>query len=335
MVRTAMGADGLETRYELLNIATDDAKAVVRRLDFHLRRLHPDAQLLELAKVRGWGQLEQALLSTVADLDEDLSLCVCPGPLSEVALSLALGGRPLCFVPSLSALRSLRWRRQLRFPTLEVRPGQWCEFVTWFEKERPEEVAALRASVSKGSDLARRLGLSHSAALGVDATAERLLADLAKCDLLRIACHGRIVEHAESVDLVVAADGYLAPSNLTSILNSDVHVLGWRQLADLTSAPAVVISSACDSGLNVKNEARERLGLERPLFFAGMIIYVAPLWPVPIRTIQQVVSELMEAWLQAPSLSLAVHLSRLRRRHLAAGVPHLASRALAVFGDGL
>jgi CHAT domain-containing protein len=218
---------------------------------------------------------------------------------------------------------------------LQFRPQRWFDFVTWFDKERPPEANALASSVTQGAHLAERHGLSHDAASGVDATAERLLSGLGTSDLARVACHGRIVPHAEAVDLIVAASGYLPPDDLTALRASDAHVFSWRKLASVSTTPTVVISSACDSGLNVKNEGGERLGLERPLFVAGTLIYIAPLWPVPTCTIQQVVNELIEQWLEAPQTSLAVHLAELRQRHLAAGTPHLAARALAVFGDAL
>jgi hypothetical protein len=138
------------------------------------------------------------------------------------------------------------------------------------------------------------------------------------------------------VDLLVAANGYLPPADLTELIQKDrdPHVVGWQRLADLKQSAAVVFSSACDSGLTVLNPGGERLGLERPLFTAGSVIYVAPLWPVPTIQMQYLQAELLDGWLSSPNFAIGRHVASLRAAALQRGMGPLAARALGVFGDG-
>ena len=115
------------------------------------------------------------------------------------------------------------------------------------------------------------------------------------------------------------------PAAATALESSDAkgHVLGWRQLADLHDASPIVMSSACDSGAAVLHAGGERLGLERPLFAAGTIAFVAPQWPVPATSIQRVMLTILETYLAEPTRSLAAILTESRNQAIAAGLPRL------------
>jgi CHAT domain-containing protein len=64
--------------------------------------------------------------------------------------------------------------------------------------------------------------------VGTNATSDNLLSGLAKADLAYIACHGRILPEANSIDLIVAAAGRLPPNDLAQLLTDRraPHVLG-------------------------------------------------------------------------------------------------------------
>src|SRR5262249_30933565 len=187
----------------------------------------------------------------------------------ETALSLARTKHVMCFIPSLGALIALRERR-LSLPSgFGWRPKHLFDFAVWFDRELPAEARALSRVVQDGEGIANAHGLAYEAASAEGATGTRLLEGFAIADVARIACHGRVLPHAEAVDLLVAANGHLPPADLTEIIDADPHILSWQKLAALPKAPVIVFSSACDSGLTVVNTGGERLGLERPLFVAG------------------------------------------------------------------
>ncbi|WP_161978088.1 tetratricopeptide repeat protein [Paraburkholderia kururiensis] len=336
---TRPGEDGaLNT--ELRELAVDAKKAhrIGGRLAYALRRAAPDDSDLDLSHVVGWLDLRDRLRSLVVDLPESLPLCIVPGPLGSTMPTLALGGmRALCFVPSIGALLAMRARRRTLSGGLCWRPQSMFAFAVWFDRERATEAASLSAMTDQGATLAAERGLSYSSAVGREGTGERLLTGLAEAELTCIACHGRILPDAEAIDLIVAGEGRLPPADLTHILahRNAPHILGWQRLATLPSASTVVMSTACNSGLAVLHVGGERLGLERPLFSAGTLAYIAPQWPVPTVPIQEVATALLTRWLSSETLSLVDCVAAQRVASLGVGIPSLAAEAFAVFGDGL
>jgi hypothetical protein len=315
-----------------------EVEAIATRLNFALRRASPRASTLELDFVIGWPDLRKQLQDILADLNGEIPLCIVPGPLGSVIPTLALGKTyVLCFVPSVGALLAMRARRLTLPGGLAWRPRSLFEFATWFEAERAEEAAALAAMAERGAAIGAKHLLAYSSAAGTAASADRLLFGLRDADLASIACHGRILPDAEAVDLIVAADDRLPPNDLTQLLGDRRarHVLGWRELSSISSASAIVLSSACNSGLAILHPGGERLGLARPLFLAGTLAYVAPQWPVPTVAMQDIATALLDSWLSRPDQSLAKSVLLQRGAAVAAGQPALAAEAFALFGDGL
>jgi hypothetical protein len=64
-------------------------------------------------------------------------------------------------------------------------------------------------------------------------------------------------------------------------------------------------------------------------------VFIAPLWPVPTRIVQQEVTILLDKMMGQTATSLVEHVFELRAESARAGVVPLAREALAVFGDGL
>ncbi len=337
LLRSWLDRDGqLDGDVLHLGIAERDAGKIVSRLAFALTVTPPGARALNLQQVRGWPQLADGIRAGLAGLPDGLPLAIASGPLQEAAFSLAIAGaRPLCFVPSLGALAALRERR--RQAVLPTGRRTLFTFATWFAQERADSVRALAEVAAIGARLADSKRLTGVHASGVDATGKRLLDGLAQADVAWLACHGHISRDAESVDLYVAAQGSLPPADLSLINKNlrDAHIVNWQALAALEHAPPLVLSSACDSGLTHTNAGGERLGLERPLFCAGTLAFVAPMWPVPTCDIQPRVAGLLEQYLSAPHAALVHDAWRARQDSLTADVPRLAAEALAVFGDAL
>lgn len=325
----------INTEIKRLGIDVGAVRSINSSLRFVIRSSDPLADKLDLRRVQHWDKFASLLNSCINDVPIEQSLLIVAGPVGETSVTLALGHRPLSFIPSISGLIAMRIQRLNRFSGLFWSLRRLFDFTVWFDNELLDEANALANLIHQGSVLANLHNIEHEAVSGKNATEERLISGLKCADIARIACHGRFVQDAEAIDLLVAANGFLPPSNLMEINSSDLHVVSWQKLADLESAPVVVFSSACDSGVAVINTVGERFGLERQLFKAGTLIYVAPLWPVPTVAIQGLVARLIDSWLDDQTRPLAVHLAELRLKTTGEGIPQLAAKALAIFGDGI
>jgi tetratricopeptide (TPR) repeat protein len=330
--------DLLVTELYKLGIGASDVRRTASRLASALRRVDTNAPDLDFNRVADWQNMQAVLQSLASQLPADLPLCIVPGPLGSTIPTLALGSmRALCFVPSVGALLAMRARRHQLKGGLRFRPRSMFGFAVWFESERAEAVEALSSTIEKTARMAREMGLSHASAQSVEGTGERLLQGLATAELALIACHGRILPDEEAIDLIVSAEGRLPPGDLTSILSdrSAPHVLEWQRLTKLSKASAVVVSTACNSGLAVLHAGGERLGLERPLFGADTVAYIAPQWPVPTVPVQDMAVGLLRRWLSSPDESLVRSVAAQRRASRDAGVTPLAFESFAAFGDCL
>jgi tetratricopeptide (TPR) repeat protein len=338
LISSSAQSDSLQSVLRILEIDADEVDATLRRLDFHLRHISPTARSLSLDDVRGWSEFVEAFRASTSELTSDMPLCIVPGPLSSLPFSLVFGSeRPACFAPSLGLLLALRERRRCLPGGLAWRPQNMFDFAVWRMGDKPAVAQALRMAASQGMIAARNHGLFHNAKIGTEADGPALLAGLSRADLTRLACHGRILPNQDAVDILVAADGLLPPAAAAALESSGTkaHVLGWQRLADLESASPIVIASACDSGAAILHAGGERLGLERPLFGAGTIAFVAPQWPVPAVATQRFFSIFLDQYLDDPTRPLATILVDTKKRAIAAGLPPLAVEAPAVFGDGL
>jgi tetratricopeptide (TPR) repeat protein len=322
---TTFPLDGerLQSHLHILEFDLEEVDAILRRLDFHLRHAPSTVRSLNLGHVRGWPELAEALNAIVDDIPSKLPFCIVSGPLSTLPFSLVFGStRPVCFAPSLGSILALRERRRRIPGGLAWRPRCAFEFAVSRVGDKTNVAQALQSAVSQGEAVARKYGLAFDAKIGVEADGPALLEGLSRADLTRIACHGRILPNEDAVDLLVAAHGLLPPAAAAALESSqgEGHVLGWRQLADLPRASPVVISSACDSGAAVLHAGGERLGLERPLFAAGSIGFVAPQWPVPASSIQGLMLTIFDAYMAEPSRPLAAVLMDSRNHAIAAGL---------------
>ncbi|HEY1147680.1 MAG TPA: CHAT domain-containing protein [Pseudoduganella sp.] len=333
-VRSWLTEEGdIESSMLRLAISYDALAQFANRMSFALLRANPSAAELAMHQVRGWDEATGALRAVTDGMPEQLPLVIAAGPLREPLIALALGmERPLCFVPSISALVSMRTRH-----AEPPAPRSMFAFAAWFDREREEEAQALARGAQQASAIAERLGLVANSVTGVAATGEALLDGLAAADVAWIACHGRLRPGADGVQLYVAANGSLPPADAMSIREGlrDPHILRWAGLAGMSTASRTVFSSACDSGLAITNPGGERLGLERPLFAAGTSVFVAPMWPVPTAASQRVLAAVLDAWLKEPELPLVQHVWRARKAGAAAGEPALACAAFVPFGDAL
>jgi tetratricopeptide (TPR) repeat protein len=325
---------------QLIELDWASVAATIRRLIFRLRNISANASQLdsELGSVKGWPELKSFLASILQQFDPSLPICISPGPIPTAAYTLAAGaGQSVCFVPSVAALIALRARRRASEDGVNWRPRSMFDVAVWRFGDRPNVIDALRSAIDVGATLAQQHGLRYSGCIGENADAKALKHGFANADLARIACHGRLLEEEEAIDLLVASEGLLPPADCVALAShlSKGHVLSWRDLESCEKVPRIVISSACDSGGVIHHQGGERLGLERPLLAAGTICFIAPQWPVPAGPIQSISSTLVETYLSNSNLSLAETLQTTKRQAQIEAFPALASQAFAIFGDGL
>lgn len=337
LIRAGNRPDSVDYEIRPLPLSAADAEGLVRRLAFHLGRIPPSGDL-GLDEVRGWTDFAATLRACLPPTGGNAQLVVAPGPLNPIAFSLAVAPETaLSFTPGLEALLALRRRREALPGGIAWRPKSLFDFAVWRRGEKPAVAAGLALSAEKGATLAAEFGLSHASAVGAKADREALLSGLRGADAARLTCHGRLISREETVDLIVANDDELPPSSALALLSpaSAGHIVGWRDLSDVARAPGLVVSSACHSGDAVRHRGGERLGLERPLFAAGAVCYVAPMWPVPTLASQDFSTEFLRRLLLDEEVPLAVALGQLRRDSIERGVSPLAAAAFGAFGDAL
>ncbi|HKR63136.1 MAG TPA: CHAT domain-containing protein [Thermoanaerobaculia bacterium] len=127
------------------------------------------------------------------------------------------------------------------------------------------------------------------------ATREPLQCDVAAvCAMMETAthvkflCHGFVNEDEHEVALMVASDAQLPLESTVAFPtpHASAFRLGWRQFRTLTSAPRVVFSAACSSGVSHAAGLGERVGLWSGLQRAGTRTLIAPRWKLfPRRTL--------------------------------------------------
>lgn len=335
---TRLGSDGPVTRVRPLGLPLQVFEALNRRLAFRMIQLDAVSPSLALDAVTDWAVARDALRAAMRDVPAGTILSVVPGKIEAIPFTLALGERhPLAFVPSLAVAWHLRQRR-LALPNAHGwRPTSLFDFAVWQQAEKPTSVAAIETAAARLRDFAAQRNLAYASRFGEDGTAESLINGLLQSDLVRLACHGRVDANAMGAELLVAVDGLLPPSVLTTRRGTQAasHLLSWRRLAGLSKISPVVLSGACSSGVALRHQGGERLGLERPFFMAGATVFVAPQWPVSMEEIQQLNVAIAQAYISDLDKPLAIVLWELLTDVGGLHLSPLTTRAIGLFGDWL
>lgn len=138
-------------------------------------------------------------------------------------------------------------------------------------------------------------------------------------------------------ELLVAADGQLPPNDPIALDSEQGHrfLVDWQVISELRKCAPIVFSAACDSGMAISVRGGERIGLERALFQAGTLAYVAPQWPVPVAQIQPLINGIITTYLTNPTQTLAEVVFKEVNAAVAEGMPDWVARSVAVYGDWL
>jgi hypothetical protein len=338
LVITHLGPDGPVSLVRPVGLSLERFAALNRRLAFQMLQLDAVSPSLALDAVTDWSVARDALRAAMRDVPAGTILSVVPGKIEAIPFTLALGERhPLAFVPSLAVAWHLRQRR-LALPNARGwRPTSLFDFAVWQQGEKPTSVAAIETAAARLRDFAAQHNLAYASCFGEDGTAESLINGLLQSDLLRLACHGRLDANAMGAELLVAVDGLLPPSVLTTSRGTQApkHFLSWQRLAGLSKIAPVVLSGACSSGVALRHQGGERLGLERPFFMAGATVFVAPQWPVSIEEIQKLNVAIAQAYISDLDKPLAIVLWELLTDAGGVHLSPLTTRAIGLFGDWL
>ncbi|MEV4639121.1 CHAT domain-containing protein [Actinoplanes sp. NPDC049548] len=124
-----------------------------------------------------------------------------------------------------------------------------------------------------------------TALLNEDCDAAGLRRTLAEADLAVLLMHGYLDPVTAEVALMVAYDGRLplAHSVASNSPGSSPHRLSWSTLD--TTAPAVVASAACSSGLSHLRGLDDPAGIYSMLRYHGARSFIAPRWDVDISSL--------------------------------------------------
>lgn len=276
-------------------------------LRFSLRRMagrhgsHPSLLAAADAATYGARRLDSLLLEPLWSYLADRPLVIVPtGALHAVpwALLPSCLGRPVSVAPSASL-----WHRAVCTPTP---PGDIVLVAGPGLPHAAEEVATL----ARRYPSARRL-------TGRDATCKGVCQALDGAGLAHIAAHGC----------------YRADNPLFSSLQLADGPLTVYDLEALGRAPAVLILSACDSGLSDVQPGDELMGLAAAVFALGTRTLVASVFPVP----DDATRPLMEAVHRdlGAGLEPAVALARAQAGAMGVGPAETAAAAAFVcFGTG-
>lgn len=204
-------------------------------------------------------------------------------------------------------------------------------------RERPEIIEHFQsASVALEADLST-LGTQYAHTSGVAGTREALFQTLQMSECVRLSCHGRGHTDKLRFELLVAADNQLPPADASVLASESGHrfLVNWQAITELSRCASIVFSTACASGMAISLRGGERIGLERSLFGAGAVTYVAPLWSVPVAQIQPLINRIMTKYIGNSQKTVAEVVFEEVNMAVAEGVPIWVARSVAVLGDWL
>lgn len=316
-----------------------DAVKLIDEISSRLTLRSPAQKRDVLDQHHSWTDFSLALREAVdACISPGTHLCIIPGPLSGLPLQLILGqNHPLNYVPSLSIAHLLHRHRLQMENGQNWRPISVHDFIVWRVGEKPQSIQHFRSSSASLEANLLALGVQYTRTEGVLGSREALVQALQTAKCVRLCCHGRPRERSSHVELVVAAGEQLPPTNPTALdsVIGQRFLVNWQTIATLRNCAPLVFSTACASGLAISLRGGERVGLERPLFRAGTLAYVAPQWPVPVADIQPLINRIITTYIANPTQTLATVVFNEVNAAVSEGMPNWVARSVAVHGDWL
>ncbi|MBB5858148.1 CHAT domain-containing protein [Amycolatopsis umgeniensis] len=169
---------------------------------------------------------------------------------------------------------------------------------------------------------------------GVAADRDAVTGLMTEVDLATLLTHGYTSASETEVALMLAADGALplAHSVAASSARGRVHRFGWREYAELTKAPRVILSAACGTGGGHIVGLGEHLGLYNVLSPVGLQAYVAPQWDIMASDVLPILGDI-RARLLAREAGLGECVRQAVRHAIDQGSPAWSAHALILEGD--
>lgn len=169
---------------------------------------------------------------------------------------------------------------------------------------------------------------------GVAADREAVTGLLANVDLATLLTHGYTSAEESEVALMLAADGSLplAHSVAASSESGRRYRFGWREYADLASAPRVVLSAACSTGGSHIVGLGEHLGIYNVLRQVGLRTFVAPQWDIMAAEVLPILAEIRRLLL-ARTAGPGQCVRQAVQQAIHRGVPAWSAHSLILEGD--
>lgn len=169
---------------------------------------------------------------------------------------------------------------------------------------------------------------------GVAADREAVTDLLANVELATLLTHGYASAAESEVALMLAADGSLplAHSVAASSERGREHRFGWREYAELASAPRVILSAACGTSGGHIVGLGEHLGIYNVLRQVGLRAFVAPRWDIVASDVLPILAGI-RARLLAREAGLGECVRQAVRQAVHSGVPAWSAHALTLEGD--
>lgn len=199
--------------------------------------------------------------------------------------------------------------------------------------ESAENLRAFESSVTRSEGLAATLGRELKSALREACDSHALAEVLAASTVAKVLCHGFVDPNEDVVSLIVAHKGALFPAHSLAMNTPDgrQHRFDWRDCRRLKSAPAVIFSAACSSGLSHHAGVGEKLGLFSALRRAGTRSFVAPRWDIVPEVVLPILDNTIERYLRdGDELGEALHSAC---SEVSEELPHWLAWSLALEGD--
>jgi len=199
--------------------------------------------------------------------------------------------------------------------------------------ESAELLGVLRQSVQRQQTFSEEQGLHLLLAEGTTCDQSAFRKIMEQVDVATLLCHGFIDGEDGEVALMLAHDGSLPllDSVASASEAGQAHRMSWRECQHLTSAPRVVFSAACSSGISRIRGLGERLGLFGALRNRGTSSLIAPQWDIIGSAVLPILDDAFERYVSTgSSLGQALHTSCSTAQ---ASQPRWLAWSLALEGD--
>jgi tetratricopeptide (TPR) repeat protein len=324
LLRTTVTGDGTSTTATLDAPASVDLAQLAVRVEARLQNWRPGRRG-DPFDLPAW----QSFAAWVVDAVQEVA---APGAAHVVVLEHArFAGLPwhVGTGPCWTTSYSPSWSQVLR-PSRAAAGSRAGVVVVPRFTEHPAVLSAFAGSTGR----ARQLPAPWSVEVLEGAAADRpaVVRLLETSDVVLLLCHGAVQADEKVVSWLLAADGVLPlrGAAASAAEQGRQHRFTWEDCDRLRSAPALVLSGACSTGLSYSKGVGEQLGLFSALRRHGTRAMIAPRWDVPAAEVLPVLDDVLVRIAAGASVRAAV---RDACRQAEERLPTWMAWALSLQGD--